>query len=165
MSKSLILVPIAAMLVASTSWAEGSNYSRPGWYAGFGAGAGWDFLEEAVSDATGGAVEITPGGSFNARGGYRATSWFAIELMYEGVYSTGVEVLGANTANFDTHSFLGNLKFILPIWRIQPYFGLGPGAQFATFDGRGALDPLDTTRWDFVLRVPLPSVQPSPSTG
>ena len=154
MSKSIIFVPIAALLLASTSWAEppAPDYGRPGWYAGVGGGAAWDFLDDAVSDATGTAVELGAGGSFNARGGYRATSWFAFEAMYEGAYGLNVKVLGADAADFDLHSFVGNFKFIVPTWRIHPYLAIGPGAQYGKFNGKGLFDPLDTNRWDFMMR-------------
>ena len=158
MSKSLIVVPITALLMASASWAvePAADYSRPGWYLGVGAGGGVDFLSDAVQDATGGVVDLSVGGSFNARGGYRVTSWFAFEVMYEGVYRTEAEVSVMGTksvSSFSIHSFVSNLKFIAPIWRVQPYFMLGPGAQYGVFNGKGPLDGLDLTRWDFMLRA------------
>ena len=56
MSKRIILIPIALLLIASPSWAQDSapNYGRSGWYAGVGAGVAIDFLKDAVSDVTGG---------------------------------------------------------------------------------------------------------------
>jgi opacity protein-like surface antigen len=158
MSKSIIVIPIAALLMASTGWAEGPapDYGRPGWYVGVGGGGAWDFLDDAVQDATGSAVEFDGGGTFNARGGYRATSWFAFELMYEGNYNMGVTFLGADVADFDSHSIYGNFKFIVPTWRIHPYLAIGPGAQYGKFNGKGLVfDPFDTNRWDFALRFGL----------
>jgi opacity protein-like surface antigen len=158
MSKSLIVVPIVALLMASTSWADDSkpDYGRPGWFLGISGGTGIAFLDDAIQDNTGGIVEIDAGGSFNARGGYRLASWFALEGMYEGVYSTNVEILGTKSAaERTTHSFVVNLKFILPTWRIHPYIMIGPGAQLGNFDGNGPFDNLDTKRWDFVLRTAL----------
>jgi hypothetical protein len=157
MLKSLIVIPIAALLMASTSWAEDpkADYGRRGWYGGVGGGAGIDFLTDAVQDETGGTVDLSVGSSFNARGGYRVASWFAFEAMYEGVYGTTVEVSGVDAADQDTHSIVGNFKFILPTWRVQPYFMLGPGAQYGKFNGKGPFDPLDTERWDFVLRTAI----------
>jgi hypothetical protein len=156
MPRRLALIPIALSLIATTSWAEkpAPSYSRPGWYVGVGAGGGVDFLSEAVQDATGGFVDLSVGGSFNARGGYRVTSWFAFEVMYEGVYGTEAEILGMKSASsFSTHGFVGNFKFIAPIWRVHPYFMLGPGAQYGIFDGKGPFSGLDLTRWDFMLRT------------
>jgi hypothetical protein len=157
MSKILFLTPIAALLIATTGWAEPpkADYGRPGWYAGVGAGGAWDFLEDAVSDATTGIVDLNGTGSFNARGGYRVTSWFALEAMYEGAYRYKTKVIGLDAGDMSTHSLLANFKFILPTWRIHPYIMIGPGAQLANFDGNGPWDNLDTKRWDFVLRTAL----------
>jgi opacity protein-like surface antigen len=50
---------------------------------------------------------------------------------------------------------VANLTFILPTWRIQPYFSIGPGAQYANLDAMGPFDKfgLDLKRWDFMLRA------------
>jgi hypothetical protein len=157
MSKIFLVAPIAALLIATTSWAEPpkADYGRPGWYAGVGAGGAWDFLEDAVDDVTAGVVELKGTGSFNARGGYRLASWFALEAMYEGAYRYKTKVAGLDAGDMSTHSFLANFKFIVPTWRIHPYIMVGPGAQLANFDGNGPFDNLDTKRWDFVLRTAL----------
>ena len=158
MSKIFIVAPIAALLIATTGWAEPpqkADYGRPGWYVGVGAGGAWDFLEDAIDEATTGVVDLNGTGSFNARGGYRVTSWFALEAMYEGAYRYKTKVLGLDAGDMSTHSFLANFKFILPTWRIHPYIMVGPGAQLGNYDGDGPFDYLDTKRWDFVLRTAL----------
>jgi opacity protein-like surface antigen len=157
MSKSLIAVCIATLLTAGASWAEEPkpDFVRSGWYVGVGGGAAFDFLEDAIEDFTLGIVDISAAGSFNARGGYRVASWFAFEAMYEGAYGFETEILGEKVAEFDTHSFVGNFKFIVPTWRVHPYIMVGPGAQYGNFDGKGVFDFLDTTRWDFVLRTAI----------
>lgn len=159
-SKRLIALPIATLLMATASIADDKpNYGHSGLYLGVGGGVAFDFLSDFVESKTAGIVDLTSGGSFNARLGYRLTSWFATELMYEGNYNSGVELLGVEAAQFSSHSVLANLKFLLPIWRIHPYLSLGIGAQYGDFDGFDVLPPpfdlnrLDTTRWDVVLRV------------
>ena len=89
MSRILIAIPIAVALMATTSWAEKAeaDYGRPGWYLGAGVGVGVPFLDEVIKDATNQTTALGAGGSFNARGGYRVASWFAVEAMYEGAYS------------------------------------------------------------------------------
>ena len=105
MTKLLIagLLAVAGLAIASASSAENSkpDYARSGWYLGVGGGPAFDFLDDAVQDKTAGVVEFTAGGTFNARAGYRATSWFAVELMYEGVYGLGTEVLGVELGKTD----------------------------------------------------------------
>jgi opacity protein-like surface antigen len=154
MSQRIILIAIAALLFAGASQAEEPDFGRPGWYLGIGGGVAWDFVDALLEDATGGVVEIGSTGTFNARGGYRAASWFAIEGMYEGAYGYDTKFLGQKVSSFDTQSLVANLKFIIPTWRIHPYFVIGPGAQYGNFDSVGPiLSTLDTSRWDFMLRL------------
>ena len=60
MSKSLIAIPIAVLVMATTSWAAepSPDYGRPGWYAGLGVGTGIAFLENAIQGELGGKVEL-----------------------------------------------------------------------------------------------------------
>lgn len=155
MSRSFAIAAIAILLAAGAARADDPDFGRAGWYAGIGGGAGFDFFKDAIDDLTTGAVDISPGGSFNARGGYRLASWFALEVLYEGVYGMDIEVRDTKVAEFKTHSFVGNLKLIAPIWRTHPYIMVGPGAQLGDFDGKGAFSFLDTNRWDFMIRTAI----------
>ena len=158
MGKNLaIAISVAALLMAGAASGEAPtpDYGRSGWYVGVGGGAGWNFLSDAIQNRTNDLIHIDSGGSVNARGGYRILSWLAIEGMYEGVFGLDIieNITGSTLASFDSHSLLVNLKFIAPIWRVHPYFALGGGAQYGDFDGLGPiLDPLDTERWDPVIR-------------
>jgi opacity protein-like surface antigen len=167
--RMLALAPLVALLVAGPALAEPDevvsryeskpDYGRSGWYVGIGGGAGFDFFLKAIENATLGEVTVGSGGSFNARGGYRPTSWFAFEAMYEGIYGMNVDLLGIEVANLTLHSVVPNFKFLLPLWRFQPYLAIGPGAQYGDFDanefitGPGLGSLVDTNRWDFVLRI------------
>ena len=165
MSKGiLIAVSLGSLLLVDPAFAETNevesryqakpDYGRAGWYVGVAGGAGWDFFDKAFDRATMGAVGIGAGGSFNARGGYRVNSWFALEGMYEGIYGMNLTFLGLKVADLSLHTLTPNFKFILPIWRLQPYLAIGPGAQYGQFDGVAPpFSLLDTKRWDFVLRL------------
>ena len=157
MSRPLIAVFLLTLLTAGPAWADDPepDFGRPGWYVGIGGGVGFDFLKDTIHEISDGEVDISAGGSFNARGGYRLASWFALEGMYEGVFGMDIELLDTTVAEFSTHSFVANLKLIAPIWRTHPYIMVGPGAQLGDFDGKGILDPFDTNRWDFVLRTAI----------
>jgi len=148
----IVLISVASFLLLSApSLAEkGPDYGRRGWYAGVGAGAAIDFLEEWIEEAIP-LADIKSTGSFNARGGYRVWSWFALEAMYEGTYRSNIEILDIEVAEFSTHSLLGNLKLLVPIKRFHPYFMLGLGAQYGSWDGLG-IGFSDTNRWDMVVR-------------
>ena len=148
----LLLAPILALAFASPVTA--SEWTRPGWYFGAGGGAGFNFFNKYIEESVPiPVVDIDPAGSANVRGGYRIWSWFALEAMYEGAYDAQINVLDLPFAKLSTHSFLGNLKFILPIMRFQPYLLVGGGAQYGQF--RSELPaPLDKqNRWDPTLRV------------
>jgi opacity protein-like surface antigen len=88
-------------------------------------------------------------------GRHRLLSWLAFEALYEGAYSYDIVVAGATVSSLSTHGLVANTKLIVPTWRLQPYLGLGVGAQYGNFDGDGSLDQLDTSRWDLVLRIGL----------
>lgn len=153
MTLSIRIALVASCAILLTSTAAADDFDRRGWFVGAGGGVGWDFLEDAIQDRTMGLIEIGLGGSFNARGGYRVFSWLAFEGMYEGMYGLETKALGdIPIGEHSFHSVLANAKFIVPTWRLQPYFILGVGAQYGDFDGKGIFDPLDTNRWDFVLR-------------
>ena len=52
----------------------------------------------------------------------------------------------------------GNAKFILPFWRIQPYIGIGIGAQHGTFDAASGGLLSDRSNWNFASRPDLSRV-------
>ena len=145
-SLALALFSLAALATPAAA----DDFDRPGWFVGAGGGLAVDFLEKAISDATGGLVEITPGGSVNVRGGYRVLSWLAFEGMYEGHYGLTTEIAGIDAGSLTNHSLLFNTKFIVPTWRIQPYLGLGVGAQQHSIEDAVPGDP---ARWDFMFRA------------
>ena len=146
-----ILLSILALCLAGAAQAD--DFDRPGFYVGAGGGAAFDFLDGAIEEATGGIFDLTAGGSFNLRGGYRVASWFAVEGMYEGSWGIGTRALGIEFGNLSYNGLLVNAKFIVPVWRLQPYFILGVGAQGAKYDGLGPQDGLDLSRWDFMVRT------------
>ena len=94
MASRIALVLIMSMVFAGP--AAAGDWGRSGWYAGAGGGVGWDFLEEAIEDGVNkkcgdNCIDVGSGGTFNLRGGYRVTSWFAVEGMYEGVYGVSAK--------------------------------------------------------------------------
>ena len=163
----LSLIRIAVLCSTVTLFATSAHavqpdeldYGRPGWYAGFGFGAASNFFKDEIEELPGipGVVEVKTGWSANVRGGYRLTSWFALEAMYEGGYDLNVAALGRDVLQLQWHSFLGNFKLIAPIWRLQPYVMLGLGGQYhiakigPTFQGP-PINANSVKRWDFVIR-------------
>jgi opacity protein-like surface antigen len=152
MSFRIALVPIIALVFANTAWA--GDFTRPGWYVGVGGGVGANFFNKYIEENQPiEVVSIDPAGSFNARGGYRVWPWLAFEAMYEGAYDSQIKVLDRPFAKLSTHSFVGNLKLLLPIKRFQPYIMVGAGGQYGQFSSN-LPDPFaDLSRWDVTLRT------------
>ena len=154
---TLFTVLLASPTVLRASPAEADDFDRRGWFVGVGGGVATDFLSDLIVENTAGLVEFTNTGTFNFRAGYRLLSWLALEGMYEGAYGYKTEVAGFELASTDTHSLLGNIKLIAPVWRFQPYFLLGVGAQYGDWDSDLPLELVlpDIQRWDLVLRPAL----------
>jgi hypothetical protein len=181
LSRLALALALAASLVFAGT-ATAGDYGRSGWYLGAGGGAGWNFFAEAITGSANNkcvddCLQTDAGGTFNFRGGYRLTSWFAVEAMYEGMYGLTISTAqdincddcnppldmidipqGYPLVDFDMHNFLANMKFIAPIKRVQPYFILGLGAQYHTAELVPGLllgDVGTTSRTDFVIRPGL----------
>ena len=160
-SAFIAVAVLGAFLISSAVMAEKSSseksswkkFNQPGPYVAVGFGGAFDFLEDVIQDEFP-ILDIESGWSANVRAGYRVASWIGFEAMYEGMYDLDMVVTGVGTAySFETHSFFGNLKLIIPLWRVQPYFLFGLGAQYAKIEG--PLGILETKRWDFVIRPAL----------
>jgi hypothetical protein len=156
-SAFIVVAVLGAFLISSPVMAEKSSwkkFNQPGPYVAVGFGGAFDFLEDIIeeewpSELPG--LDIESGWSANVRAGYRVASWIGFEAMYEGMYDLDMVVTGVGTAySFESHSFFGNLKLIIPLWRVQPYFLFGLGAQYGKIEGPVGI--LATKRWDFVIR-------------
>ena len=113
---------------------------------------------ERFEGAVDNLIDINGGGGLNVRAGYRVTSWFAAEFMYQWTTGLDAEIRGTefNFYEFRNHSVLGNFKFVLPMWRIQPYIGIGLGAQKGDLDFQGLTNTIglfdDEKSWGFLGR-------------
>jgi opacity protein-like surface antigen len=118
------------------------SHNRNGWYLGMNGIYVEDFFKDKLEDYAPNDLDlnVSSGGGLNVRGGYRVTSWFAAELMYQWVDGLKAKIdPDPDIPDFPdgelykqtTHSIVANLKFIAPWWRIQPYIGLGIGTQYS----------------------------------
>jgi hypothetical protein len=129
-------------------------WKRPGWYVGIAGLYGFETFEKEIKDelAPIGTASVKDSGGLNVSGGYRLNSWFAVDAAYEWMDNFKIKVSeGPERAYLDyaTHSFTANAKFILPMWRVQPYLNLGIGAQY--WDLGFPFDNSDTG-WSFLGR-------------
>jgi len=103
-----------------------------------------DLLQDAASPVAV-SLSIEDSGGLGVVVGYRVVSFFAVELQYDWVdeYRFEGSVAGSPTVDIFSlsgHTLTANTKFILPFWRIQPYFLVGVGFASSEVD-RGPLAP------------------------
>lgn len=146
-----VAILTAACVLAQTNVAAAEAASDPDPFdrAGFYLGGGGtyqynvfnsrieDVIQDEVDDALPGAnanFELDDSAGINLLLGYRVGSWFGLELQYEwiGEYdikgSTDVPTpISGNLYSIEGHTLTVNTKWIIPFWRVQPYFLLGGG--------------------------------------
>jgi opacity protein-like surface antigen len=130
--------------------ATAGDFSRSGVYLGGGVSYGADLFSDEIEDAFGLPVDIDDTVGANARVGFRLLSFLALEAQYEWLSEYDIKIAGINAASLEQHTFTGNLKFYLPIWRIQPYLLAGIGIE--QFELKVSLPPpFDFTEKDTAL--------------
>lgn len=111
---------------------EESEFARKGPYLGANLiGANFVRLDEIDND-----LESDPGVGFNAYGGYRLGSAVAIELQYEMLIGTTLDLDGVSgdAGTADTTTVTGNFKFFFLQDRFQPFVVLGFGVLSRDLD-------------------------------
>ena len=147
------------MLVAPQADANDDPFDRPGLYVGVGGSFQYNVLGDEIEDAIRdelssgdvaiGSLDLDESFGVNVTLGYRLASFFALELEYEWIapYDIGASgqfdvppvVRASGTLySIEGHTLTANTRWILPIWRIQPYFLLGGGFALSDVD-RGNL--------------------------
>ena len=133
----VILSAACAFFVPAVATAAG-DYDRFGVYVGIDAAWGYPLFEDQIRSAT---MDPTASADYtwglNARLGLRALSFLAVEAQYEWMDKFSVEALGGS-ADIRGNTLTGNLKFYLPVWRIEPYVLAGLGVTWYKLDLGGA---------------------------
>ena len=70
----------------------------------------------------------------NARVGYRALPFLALETEYEWLDGIGILTPIGRVAEYRPQTLTGNVKLIAPTWRVQPYLVAGGGVGFWRVD-------------------------------
>jgi len=136
MRKPLIATSIAllALLAVPSARAADPDFARRGFYVGGGGTYGFNLLESAFDDVLVSGVEVGDTWGFNTRLGYRPLSWFSAEVEYEYLNNFGVSIDGIHLADLRAETISGNVRFIAPLRRFQPYLCLGAGATLFSLD-------------------------------
>jgi len=157
----LIFTLPSAALAEELEPADDDPFDRPGFYIGVGGSYQLNAFEDTLDDEFADAIEddlpvgvTNPGldledsGGLNALVGYRLASFFAIELEYEWIDEYDItfeaDVLGIGQSvkgySIEGHTLTANTKWIVPFWRIQPYFLLGGGLSVSDVTRGAAFD-------------------------
>ncbi len=147
------VVLLAALAVPSARAAD-PEFARSGVYVGAAGTYGFNLIESSFDDVFGNDVDVDDTWGFNARLGYRALSWLAVEAEYEYLDNFEVSVANLHLADLKAQTISGNLRFIVPIKRFQPYLCLGAGATFFSLDDN-AVPGLDVDNSSFSGRIGL----------
>ena len=114
-------------LAAGPARAAGNEFARSGPYLGVAASYSTDLFENEVQDAVGLPIDIDDTWGANARLGYRALPFLAVELEYEWLDDYDVSVAGVDALSVQAQALTANLRLIAPIRRFQPYLLAGVG--------------------------------------
>jgi outer membrane protein W len=149
-----LFVASVALIVALTApeARADSEFSRSGPYIAVGATYGFNVLESAFDDVLGNNVNVDNTWGANARLGYRALSWLAIEAEYEYLDNFEVSVDNVRLADLKAQTISANLRLIVPIKRFQPYLVLGAGATLFDLENN-QVPGLDVDRSSFSGRI------------
>ena len=121
-------VLLLGVLAVPSARAADPDFARSGVYVGVGGTYGLNLLESSFDDVFNDSVDVDDTWGFNTRLGYRALSWFAAEVEYEYLNNFEVSVDGVRLADLRAQTISGNVRFIVPLRRFQPYLCLGAGA-------------------------------------
>lgn len=132
----VILGALCAFLIPATASAAG-DFDRFGPYVGINAAWGYALFEDEVQSATGDPnASLDPSWGLNTRLGLRLFSFLALEGQYEWMDDFAISSTAGN-ASVNGNTFTGNVKFYIPVWRVQPYFLAGIGFTRYRIEGGG----------------------------
>ena len=128
-----LAILVFALALVTSSTASADDFDRRGAYIGVNGVYGLSLFKDEIKSLTPDefnnfSVGDSPG--VNARIGYRIFSWLAMEAEYEWMQSMDLSYSDFGTTirgEFKPNTITGNLKIIMPTWRLQPYLIAGAG--------------------------------------
>ncbi len=125
------MVALSLMSLLAGTVAQADEFGRSGAYIGANATYAFDLFQTEIFAAAGAGtvpLDYSDAWGFNVRAGYRIWSFLAIEAQYE--WLDGIDISAPAFGPIGTYEpdvLTGNLKLILPTWRLQPYVLAGVG--------------------------------------
>jgi len=155
--RRFVLITLATLFLLAAGTAQAGEFGRRGAYVGLNAAYGFDLASDEFAQLAGVSVPVpltySDSWGLNARIGYRAANWLALELQYEWMDGIGIGVAGSSPiAIYEPHTLTGNLKFLLPIGRIQPYILAGGGLAIYSIDLLAPVPGVDASGTGFGFR-------------
>jgi len=151
--RTVVLASIVWLALAGASQAD--DFSRRGPYIGLNGAYGIDLFSTEIATAAGFAtlpLSYDNSWGLNARLGYRAFGFLALEVEYEWMKGIDVSFNGLYLATYKPHTLTGNLKLYLPIWRVQPYLLAGGGLAIYSVEFTPPLSVLNASGTGFGFR-------------
>ncbi|MDG2334744.1 MAG: porin family protein [Myxococcota bacterium] len=153
--RSAVLTSAAVFLVLASGQAGADDFERSGAYIGVGGVYALSLFQDDINSFVGAddAFDLGDSPGVNARLGYRFWSWFALEAEYEWIEAMDLSLAGTQIGKFKPNTITGNLKFIIPTGRIQPYLLLGAGV--ALWDVQSSVESQRQSSTGFAGRAGL----------
>lgn len=143
-------------LLPAVAFADDEDFSHSGPYIGVGGSYVTDTFESDLEDALdtvlpGVSVDIDESWGVNVVAGYRLLPFLAAEAEYEYIDEFDINASPLK-ATLEAQSVTGNLKWIVPTWRIQPYLLTGVGFTRWKLEDKVGLGVSETST-DFAGRL------------
>jgi outer membrane protein OmpA-like peptidoglycan-associated protein/opacity protein-like surface antigen len=137
---------LAALTLAAVLMAPGVSqaYPKQGWYAGLGAGVGFQESTDATAAATTDNVKFNPGFVVSGSTGFgfenQLRPEFEVAYRKSTVDSVTGPGAGGGSGNINSIAFMGNLFYDFDTRSgLTPYLGVGIGGAFVGADGIGSV--------------------------
>jgi hypothetical protein len=152
----IVLLGITSCSLFAGAVAQAEDFGRSGGYVGANAAYAFDLFKTEIYTAAGAGtvpLDYSDSWGFNVRAGYRLLSFLAIEAQYE--WLDGIDISAPAFGPIGTYEpdvLTGNLKLILPTWRLQPYALAGIGIASWDIDFAPNTFLADTSGTGFAFR-------------
>lgn len=136
-TRILLALGAAVALLPGVAGAESGEFTRSGFYLGVGGLYTQNsIVEDQLRDLLPIGIGVNDSWGINTQLGYRAFSFLAAEVEYEYVGSYDISASGIDFLSLEGHVLTGNLKWIMPFWRVQPYLLGGIGIASWNIDDK-----------------------------
>lgn len=148
------LVALVAVPVASVADDAGANYARSGWYLGAGGvGASFRSADSKIeSDFGVSHADAENALGFNLSAGYRGHEHLAVEVAFELMDDTDVDLTGGDAVSIDSWTLMAYTKPYFMTGRVQPFLLAGLGVMQVRVSDLPSLPSSGMSATEFAVR-------------